>query len=103
LHLLKLLEFEVPTAVALRNQSLFCRVYMGILKTSEGGEQMKIIREVRNVLDGKYTIRESDEERKHRTDARDGFLGGESRVVRKLLEAGLAIPQSSEAKSKKRG
>ncbi|MBC7808571.1 MAG: hypothetical protein H7145_20755 [Akkermansiaceae bacterium] len=62
---------------------------------------MKIIREVRNVLDGKYTVR--DEERKQNTGAGVGFREGESRVVRKLLEAGLAIPQIGEAKPKKRG
>ncbi|MBC8134862.1 MAG: hypothetical protein H8F28_03130 [Fibrella sp.] len=64
---------------------------------------MKIIREVRNVLDGKYTVRDSEEERKRSTGAGSGFREGESRVVRKLLEAGLAIPQNSEAKPKKRG
>ena len=62
---------------------------------------MKIIREVRNVLDGKYTVRE--EERKQNTGTGGGFREGESRVVRKLLEAGLAIPQIGEAKPKKRG
>lgn len=64
---------------------------------------LKIIREVRNVLDGKYTIRDSDEERKQNTTAASGIVAGESRVVRKLIEAGLAIPQNGEAKAKKRG
>lgn len=64
---------------------------------------MKIIREVRNVLDGKYTIRETDEERKRETNVGSGIVGGESRVVRKLIDAGLLIPQNGEAKAKKRG
>ena len=65
---------------------------------------MKIIREVRNVLDGKYTVRDTDEERKRSTGATGvGFRETESRVVRKLLDAGLAIPQTGEAKPKKRG
>lgn len=64
---------------------------------------LKIIREVRNVLDGKYTIRDSEEERKQSMPTGNGIVAGESRVVRKLIEAGLAIPQNGEAKAKKRG
>ncbi len=69
---------------------------------------MRIIREIRNVLDGEYTVRDADEKRERNTDAagrfrESGFREGESRVIRRLLDAGLAIPQIGEAKPKKRG
>ena len=64
---------------------------------------MKIIREVRNVLDGKYTVRDNEDERKRDTNVTSGIVGGESRVVRKLIDAGLLIPQNGGAKAKKRG
>ncbi len=57
---------------------------------------MKIIREARNILDGKYTIREDRKKRETETPAPSGFVGGESRVVRRLLELGLALPQGEK-------
>ena len=59
---------------------------------------MKIIREVRNVLDGRYTVREDDEKRKTPVAVAGGFRETESRVVKKLMDLGLAIP-SKEKKS----
>lgn len=64
---------------------------------------MKIIRQVRNVLDGKYTVREADEERKPETSTGSGFREGESRVVKKLIDAGLLIPQGDTKPRRDKG
>jgi len=63
---------------------------------------MRIIREVRNVLDGPYRALE-DNDRAEKKKAAANFRGEESRVVRKLLDLGLAIPKKSGADQSKRG
>ncbi len=65
---------------------------------------MRIIREVRNALDGPYKMwggRDEKDDKKKDT-AGSGFREGESRIVRKLLELGLAIPETGDAKKDSR-
>ena len=61
---------------------------------------MKIIREVQNVIDGKYKIREKDTESQKPLSVTPGFREDESQVVRKLLDLGLALPKQKQAKQK---
>lgn len=65
---------------------------------------MRIIRELRNVLDGPYRILDGQEDKdeKKRGQAGAGFSEGESRVVRKLIDIGLVVPQKDSAKKKPR-
>ena len=58
---------------------------------------MKIVREVQNAIDGKYTIvRDKNRKPNRETTGTTGFRETESRVVRKFSEWGLAIPQADE-------
>ena len=60
---------------------------------------MKIIREVRNVLDGKHTVREEEKSAEKTPQVAGGFRETESRIVKKLMDLGLAVPQQSKKKA----
>ena len=64
----------------------------------------KMMRQVRNVWDGKYTIIGSADDKAEREPrAAGGLRETDSRVVKKLLDVGLAFPQAQtdEARSKR--
>ncbi len=62
----------------------------------------KMMRQVQNVWDGKYTIIGGADEDKREPRAAGGLRETDSRVVKKLLEIGLAIPQTETDKPAKR-
>lgn len=65
---------------------------------------MGIIREVRNILDGPYRILEEDNKTKKKSsEVGASFREGESRVVRKLIDLGLARSEKNRADRNQRG